>query len=147
MQKLRIIEYVNFALAAILFLVGFVTLFFTKIPGNVDSVAHSFTSQNGYSGAYYDQYVHKGSTMNWTTINYSYEVDEKYYSSSFYGFKLPIAVSSSIQKGGKIDVWIVPGFPELSILSRGPSWAIISFLLVGAGLRALRHWLLSRIHA
>ncbi len=139
MKCLRIMEVTLYVLSALLFAAGASTFLYTEVDAKIESISNFQTRQNGYGGTNRNHLLFNGSSMSWSKIRYSYEVNGKRHSSSFSGFKLPIALN--YKAGQRVKAWFAPGIPELAVISRGPSLFVLLFVILGAGFNAIRSWL------
>lgn len=124
------------AISAVLFLLGFVVLFFPTIEAKVTEVRYASFQQGGYEGLPYSNFMGSTSTLLFAT--YEYKVDSKKYNS--WGL-------AEGYDGKSVFVKYVPISPSITFSSSTPYFVFCGFFLFLAfGVRSIVVWCINMIN-
>ena len=122
---MKYIFYILVFAAITLVLLGVFSFFFSPTQGHINSFAQTTKVGSGYPVTRYGL-SQSGSQWNSVNVTYSYNVNEKDYENSVYGFFLIDEPDSTYISGQETTVYYFPLIPSISVLKRGlDRWVLL----------------------
>ena len=112
-----------------LFVIGFYSLFWSKVPGDVLERGILHTSAGGYT----TPHAARAKAITFQSARYAYSYDGQNYTSRLTCLCIPIGILKDVSSGDKVSVYVADVLPSVSVLHPGPDYvALILLLIIGA---------------
>ncbi|WP_448245320.1 hypothetical protein [Thalassotalea agariperforans] len=143
LKKMQWIGYILLFIGFIVFILGLSTHYWHPTKAKINDYSTNTTKYyNGwFQYGYTEPLVKNASSIDtWQAVNYTYEVDEYLYESSFIGFYLPLNIKMPFNEityyYDEAVVYVLPVIPQISVLKVGVDLRLIA-ILFGLGLSIL----------